>query len=144
MVQLRQSRVIRSRESIVVPTWTGKSGAAEAPSSVRQKFGSTVNTQLVGGSRPSEGLSNSEGRKLSLDAGEDTGKALTSSELLARIRGNQERAVGDGIEQQFGQASRSIRRANIANNSTVKSSNLFWFRGSILDVTDVLLYIHTI
>ncbi|KAK1359613.1 hypothetical protein POM88_044087 [Heracleum sosnowskyi] len=92
MVQLRQSRVIRSRESIVVPTWTGKSGAAGAPSSVRQKFG--------------------------------IGKALTSSELLARIRGNQERAVGDGIEQQFGQASSSTGRANIANNSTVKSSNL--------------------
>lgn len=121
---LRQSRVIRSRESIAVPTWTGKSGAAGAPSSVRQKFGSTVNTQLVGSSRPSEGLLNSEGRKLSLAAGAASGKALTSSELLARIRGNQERAAGDGIEQQFGLASSSTGRANLANNSAVKSSNL--------------------
>ncbi|KAK1365046.1 hypothetical protein POM88_040607 [Heracleum sosnowskyi] len=83
-----------------------------------------MGNELVGGSRPSEGLSNSEGRKLSFAAGAGTGKSLTSSELLARIRGNQERTVGDGIEQQFSQASNSTRRANIANNSTVKSSNL--------------------
>ncbi|KAL8146962.1 protein CHROMATIN REMODELING 8 [Apium graveolens] len=129
---LRQSRVIRSRESIAVPTWTGKSGAAGAPSSVRQKFGSTVNTQLVGSSRPSEGLLNSEGRKLSLSAGAANGKALTSSELLARIRGNQERAAGDGIEQQFGQASSSTGRANFGNNSAVKSSNLSGVQPEVL------------
>nr|KYP74161.1 DNA repair protein rhp26 [Cajanus cajan] len=40
---LRQSRMLRSHESISVPTWTGRSGAAGAPSSVRRKFGSTVN-----------------------------------------------------------------------------------------------------
>lgn len=129
---LRQSRVIRSRESIAVPTWTGKSGAAGAPSSVRQKFGSTVSTPLVGSSRSSEGLLNSEGRKLSLAAGAATGKALTSSELLARIRGNQERAVGDGIEQQFGLASSSTGRANFANNSTVRSSNLSGVQPEVL------------
>lgn len=129
---LRQSRVIRSRTSIAVPTWTGRSGAAGAPSSVRQKFGSTVNTQLTGSSRPSEGLPNSEGRKLSLSAGAATSKALTSSELLARIRGNQERAVGDGIEQQFGLASSSTGRANSANNRTVKTPNLSGVQPEVL------------
>ncbi|KAA8543382.1 hypothetical protein F0562_021123 [Nyssa sinensis] len=78
---LRQSRMLRSQESISIPTWTGKSGAAGAPSSVRRKFGST--------------------------SGASAGKALSSAELLARIRGNQERAVGDGLEQQFGLASGS-------------------------------------
>ncbi|GFZ17692.1 chromatin remodeling 8 [Actinidia rufa] len=42
--------------------------------------------------------------------GASAGKALSSAELLARIRGNQERAVGDGIEHQFGLASSPISR----------------------------------
>ncbi|CBI37137.3 unnamed protein product, partial [Vitis vinifera] len=42
---LRQSQMLRSRESISVPTWTGRSGAAGAPSSVSRKFGSTVSSQ---------------------------------------------------------------------------------------------------
>ncbi|KAL1816777.1 hypothetical protein ACET3Z_019351 [Daucus carota] len=127
---LRQSRVIRSRESIAVPTWTGRSGAAGAPSSARQKFGSTVNTKLIGSSRPSEGLPNSEGRYLSLAAGAATGKALTSSELLAKIRGNQERAIGDGIEQQFGMASSST--GSSANDRKMKSSNLSGVQPEVL------------
>lgn len=127
---LRQSRVIRSRESIAVPTWTGRSGAAGAPSSARQKFGSTVNTKLIGSSRPSEGLPNSEGRNLSLAAGAATGKALTSSELLAKIRGNQERAIGDGIEQQFGMASSST--GSSANDRKMKSSNLSGVQPEVL------------
>ncbi|KAH9625999.1 hypothetical protein KSS87_016812 [Heliosperma pusillum] len=96
---LRQSRMLRSKESISIPTWTGKSGAAGAPSSVRQKFGSTLNSQLVNKSRlepdtPKHGSH-------SLAAGAASGKALSSADLLARIRGNQATAVGDGLEHQF-------------------------------------------
>lgn len=109
---LRQSRMIRSRESIAVPTWTGKSGAAGAPSSARKKFGSTVNPQLISKPKPAK-ESNGFG------VGASAGKALSSSELLARIRGTQERAVGDGLEQQFGLASSS---AGSSVNRPVKSS----------------------
>lgn len=109
---LRQSRMIRSRESIAVPTWTGKSGAAGAPSTARKKFGSTVNPQLISKPKPSK-ESNGFG------VGASAGKALSSSELLARIRGTQERAVGDGLEQQFGLASSS---AGSSVNQPVKSS----------------------
>lgn len=121
---LRQSRMLRSRESIAVPTWTGRSGAAGAPSSVRKKFGSTVNTQLTVSSRPPEQMPNNpESRSNGLAAGATAGKALSSSELLARIRGNQERAVSDGLEQQFGIASSSISRASSADNGPVRSSH---------------------
>lgn len=91
---LRQSRMLRSRESITVPTWTGKSGAAGAPSSVRRKFGSAINTQLVSSSKASE-VSNG------VSAGISAGKALSSAELLARLKRNQERADIDGLEHQF-------------------------------------------
>lgn len=99
---LRQSRMLRSRENISVPTWTGKSGTAGAPSSVRQKFGSTVNSKLINGSKPSDessrnGTSNLNG----IAAGASAGKALTSAELLSKIRGNQERAISVGIDYQF-------------------------------------------
>lgn len=121
---LRQSRMLRSRESIAVPTWTGRSGAAGAPTSVRKKFGSTVNTQLTGSSRPPEQLPNNvESRSSGLAAGATAGKALSSSELLARIRGNQERAVGDGLEQQFGLASSSAGRSSSVNIGPVRSSS---------------------
>ncbi|KAL8523142.1 hypothetical protein ACS0TY_013205 [Phlomoides rotata] len=92
---LRQSRMLRSRESITVPTWTGKSGAAGAPSSVRRKFGSTINSQLVRTSKPSEEVSNG------VSAGISSGKALSSAEILARLKRNQERADIDGLEHQF-------------------------------------------
>jgi DNA excision repair protein ERCC-6 len=103
---LRHSRALRSRESISVPTWTGKSGAAGAPSSIRRKFGSTVNPQLVTTTtttiKVKEELHDDQGRKTNgIAVGASAGKALSSSELLARIRGNQERAIGDGIEQQM-------------------------------------------
>ncbi|XP_021770158.1 protein CHROMATIN REMODELING 8-like isoform X2 [Chenopodium quinoa] len=106
---LRQSRMLRSRENISVPTWTGKSGAAGAPSSVRRTFGSTVNSQLVRNSR-----SEDEAPKTGTNgfvAGAASGKALSSSELLAKIRGNQASAVGDGLEHQFSLASSSANRA---------------------------------
>ncbi|KAK6120027.1 hypothetical protein DH2020_046228 [Rehmannia glutinosa] len=95
---LRQSRMLRSRESITVPTWTGRSGAAGAPSSVKRKFGSTINSQLVTTSRPSEEVQN---RQNGFAAGASSGKALSSAELLAKLKGNQDRAVSDGLEHQF-------------------------------------------
>ena len=105
---LRESRMLRSRESFAVPTWTGRSGAAGAPSSVRRKFGSAVNTQLVSSPKPSEG---SSGRPPGFAAaGASTGKALSSAELLARIRGTQERAVGDALKQDLDLASGSGQR----------------------------------
>lgn len=99
---LRQSRMLRSKESISVPTWTGKSGAAGAPSSVRRTFGSTVNSQLVRNSRSSEEGAPKNGTTNGFVAGAPSGKALSSAELLAKIRGNRASAVGDGLEHQFG------------------------------------------
>ncbi|CAD5171316.1 unnamed protein product [Musa acuminata subsp. malaccensis] len=101
---LRESRMLRSRESFAVPTWTGRAGAAGAPSSTRNRFGSTLNTQLLGPGKPSEG---SASRPPGFSAGASTGKALSSVELLARIRGTQERAVSDALEQDLDLASTS-------------------------------------
>lgn len=107
---LRQSRMLRSRDDISIPTWTGRSGSAGAPLSVRQKFGSTVNSQLTNkSSKPSEGTASSETRQTSgFAAGASAGRALSSADLLARIRGNQERAVGNGLEDQVDGASSSL------------------------------------
>lgn len=96
---LRESRMLRSRESFATPTWTGRSGAAGAPSSVPRKFGSAVNTQLLG---------SSSGK---LAAGVSTGKTLSSAELVARIQRRQERAIGDAVEQDLGLASTSSGRS---------------------------------
>ncbi|KAL6580525.1 hypothetical protein OROMI_008549 [Orobanche minor] len=92
---LRQSRMLRSRESILVPTWTDKSGAAGAPSSLRRKFGSTINSQLVNTSKASEEVSNGISARIS------SGKALSSAELLARLKRNQEKTDIDRLEHQF-------------------------------------------
>lgn len=107
---LRQSRMLRSRDDISIPTWTGRSGSAGAPLSVRQKFGSTVNSQLTNkSSKPSEGTASSETTQTSgFTAGASAGRALSSADLLARIRGNQERAVGNGLEHQVDGASSSL------------------------------------
>lgn len=107
---LRQSRMLRSRDDISIPTWTGRSGSAGAPLSVRQKFGSTVNSQLTTkSSKPSEGTAASETTQTSgFTAGASAGRALSSADLLARIRGNQERAVGNGLEHQVDGASSSL------------------------------------
>lgn len=114
---LRQSRMLRSRDDISVPTWTGKSGSAGAPSSVRRKFGSTLNSQLI---KPLDGSSsNKTGEFISLSTGASAGKVLSSSELLARIRGNQENAVGAGLERLFEVASSS---ANVARSSDTRTS----------------------
>lgn len=115
---LRQSRMLRSRENISVPTWTGKSGTAGAPSSVRRKFGSTVNSKLVNIFKPSDESSrNGTSNTNSVAAGASAGKALSSAELIARIRGNQERAAGAGIDHQFGNASTANRGKSAKNLS---------------------------
>ncbi|PON81759.1 Protein CHROMATIN REMODELING [Trema orientale] len=120
---LRQSRMLRSRENISVPTWTGKSGTAGAPSSVRQKFGSTVNSKLINGSKPSDESSRNGTSSLNgIAAGASAGKALSSAELLARIRGNQERAAGVGIEHQFGVASSNLNRGKSVDVGSSRSS----------------------
>ncbi|XP_008791071.2 DNA excision repair protein CSB [Phoenix dactylifera] len=111
---LRESRRLRSRDSFSVPTWTGRSGAAGAPSSVCRKFGSSVNTQLLGPSKPSQG---SASRPPGLAAGASTGKALSSAELLARIHGTQERAVDDALEQDLDLASSLNQRARIPEDT---------------------------
>jgi DNA excision repair protein ERCC-6 len=103
---LRQSRMLRSRDSISVPTWTGKSGTAGAPSSMRQKFGSTMNSQLTNNTKSLNELSSNGTNSINgIAAGASAGKALSSAELLARIRSTQERAVGAGLEQQLASSS---------------------------------------
>ncbi|CAA2934044.1 CHROMATIN REMODELING 8 [Olea europaea subsp. europaea] len=130
---LRQSRILRNQESITVPTWTGKSGAAGGPPSVRRKFGSTVNSQLVTNSRPLEDVPNNEAsRPYQITAGTSSGKALSSTELLAKIRQNQETAVGDGLEHQFGMASTSGGRERSASNGPSRSSNTFGSQPEVL------------
>ncbi|XP_028767590.1 protein CHROMATIN REMODELING 8 [Neltuma alba] len=117
---LRQSRKLRSRDSIAVPTWTGRSGSAGAPSSFRQKFGSTVNSQLVRNCKESDELTGDGSRKLNGSAaGASVGKALSSAELLARIRGNQEKAIGVGLEHHLGTA---VNPSNQARSVDVGSS----------------------
>lgn len=112
---LRQSRMLRSRDNVSVPTWTGKSGAAGAPSSVRKKFGSTLNTQLL--KQSSESSSNG------IAAGAAAGKTLSSAELLSRIRGNKESAIGAGLEHPSGSASSSINGVSRTKiNGTSRSS----------------------
>ncbi|KAE9460643.1 hypothetical protein C3L33_07394, partial [Rhododendron williamsianum] len=114
---LRQSRILRRRESVSVPTWTGKAGAAGAPSSLPRKFGSTVNSQLTTNSKPME-----ESSSNGIAAGASAGKALSSAELLARIRKTQERAVGDVIEHQFSAGSSSGGRERDANGTISRST----------------------
>ncbi|XP_062080234.1 protein CHROMATIN REMODELING 8 [Humulus lupulus] len=119
---LRQSRMLRSRENISVPTWTGKSGTAGAPSSVRHKFGSTVNSKLINSSKSSNESSRTGTNNLNgISAGASGGKALSSAELLARIRGNQASAAGAGIEHQLSTAS-NVNRGKSADVGPSRSS----------------------
>lgn len=99
---LRQSRMLRSRESISVPTWTGRSGCAGAPSSVRRRFGSTVNSRLTTADKSST-------VKNGISAGLSSGKAPSSAELLNKIRGSREQAIGVGLEQTQSSLSSSSR-----------------------------------
>ncbi|KZV22901.1 DNA repair protein rhp26-like [Dorcoceras hygrometricum] len=121
---LRQSRMLRSLDSITVPTWTGKSGSAGAPLSSRGKFGSTVNSRLVSTSKPTEEVPiTKSSRPNGFVAGALSGKALSSAELLERIKGNQEQAINDGIEHQIRLASSTTRREQSSGNGTSRSSN---------------------
>ncbi|XP_022155595.1 protein CHROMATIN REMODELING 8-like isoform X2 [Momordica charantia] len=124
---LRQSRMLRSNESISVPTWTGKAGTAGAPSSMRWKFGSTTNTQVTSNSKSSDEVSRNGASHLNgYAAGASSGKALSSAELLAKIRGNQERAISAGLEHQV-QPSTSSTRNNVRGagvGSSRSSKNL--------------------
>lgn len=129
---LRQSRMLRSRENVAVPTWTGKSGAAGGPSSVKRKFGSTVNPQLTS-KLSEESLNDSASRANAFAAGASAGKALSSAELLARIRGNQEKAVSDGLVHQFGMsASTSNGRAGSLNNGHRSASSSYVVQPEVL------------
>ncbi|QCE06707.1 protein CHROMATIN REMODELING 8 [Vigna unguiculata] len=118
---LRQSRMLRSHDSVSVPTWTGRSGTAGAPSSVRRKFGSTVNPLLVNKSKGTTKLNG-------FAAGASAGKALSSVELLAQIRGNQEKAIGAGLEHQSSMLSSSTNQARSldvrSSRATASSSGL--------------------
>lgn len=120
---LRQSRMLRSRDSIAVPTWTGRSGAAGAPSSVRRKFGSTLNTQLVSSSQPSSEGSNSSRVQQTLQVGALHGKALSSAELLAKIRGTREGAASDALEHQLSLGPGSSQRPGSSENGRASSSS---------------------
>ncbi|CAN0886023.1 Protein CHROMATIN REMODELING 8 [Linum grandiflorum] len=118
---LRQSRVIRSRESISVPTWTGKSGCAGAPSTVRQKFGSTLSSRLIKSANDSS--TNKTSSTLNgVAAGASAGKALSSAQLLAKIRGNQERAAGAAVHQVPASSSRSQGSGTSSRGSQNASS----------------------
>ncbi|KAI4364090.1 hypothetical protein MLD38_020227 [Melastoma candidum] len=102
---LRQSRMLRSRESVAVPTWTGKSGVAGAPSNARQKFGSTVSSRLVNSNHGKPDDLSSNGNRNGIAAGVSAGRALSSSELIARIKGTQESAAGAAVESHLGSTS---------------------------------------
>lgn len=118
---LRESRMLRARESFAVPTWTGRSGAAGAPSSARSRFGSTFNTQLLSPTKPTEA---STSRPNGFSAGAMAGKALSSAELLAKIRGTQETAITDALEQDLDLASSfSNQSRNPESSRSTKSSN---------------------
>jgi DNA excision repair protein ERCC-6 len=94
-----QSRMQRSGDSIAVPTWTGRSGAAGAPVAVRRRFGSTPNARVLSSSSTSQDSSGSGIGGLSQAgagiAGSSAG-SMSSREVLARLR---DRAgIGTGIE----------------------------------------------
>nr|GLL33206.1 protein CHROMATIN REMODELING 8 [Ipomoea trifida] len=120
---LRQSRMLRSQESVAIPTWTGRSGTAGAPSSVKKKFGSTLNPQLVTSSKPLEESSMISSRRNGIAAGASAGKALSSAELLAKIRGTLEKAISDGLEHQLNSGSSSNSRTRPAENGASRPSH---------------------
>ncbi|CAA7390510.1 unnamed protein product [Spirodela intermedia] len=107
---LRRSRMLRSRDGVAVPTWTGRSGAAGAPPSVRRKFGGATNPRL----RPSAAAA-------PLPSGTQpglAGRALSSADLLARIRGTQEEAAREGFRNQSPPPSSSSRRSPAGSSSS--------------------------
>ncbi|KAG5097841.1 hypothetical protein JHK82_047695 [Glycine max] len=139
---LRQSRMLRSHDSVSVPTWTGRSGTAGAPSSVKRKFGSTVNPQLVNNSKASDELPNKGTNKINgfAAAGASAGKALSSAELLAQIRGNQEKAIGAGLEHQFGVSSSSTNQPRSGDVRSSRATENSSVQPEVLIRKSVLLY----
>lgn len=109
---IRQSRMIRASDDVAVPTWTGRHGEAGAPSNVRRKFGSTTNSRLVArstavtvssaqtGSVQNVRTDVSSNARFSagVAAGSGVGRALTSSDVLNRMRERNMGAIGAGME----------------------------------------------
>eukprot|EP00850_Spirogloea_muscicola_P014056 SM000098S25136 [mRNA] locus=s98:436376:442665:+ [translate_table: standard] len=81
---LRRSRLARASDNVALPTWTGRSGAAGGPSTVRQRFGAVTHSQLAAGTRQQADVGS--GPMVGSAAGTSAGRALTSAELLARVR----------------------------------------------------------
>lgn len=115
---LRQSRMIRSQDSFSTPTWTGKCGAAGGPSSVRRKFGSRVKSNIFGSSKQSSDQS-SQPPGFQVGTAKDN-STLSSAQLLARIKGNREKAVCDGFDQQLGSSSSCSRSEPLNKNIIVQ------------------------
>lgn len=140
---LRQSRMLRSNDSISIPTWTGKAGTAGAPSSVRRKFGSTVNPLVNNNSKSSDEVSRNGTSHLNgyAAAGTSCGKALSSAELLAKIRGNQERAINAGLEHQSTPSSSSNNVRAAGAGSSRSSKNLSVVQPEVL-ICQICTFIH--
>lgn len=71
---LLQSRMQRGNDSVAVPTWTGRSGAAGAPAPLRRRFGAATNSAAA-----------AQGGQAGVAPA-----ALSSSALLARLRSTQQ------------------------------------------------------
>ncbi|KAA0038015.1 protein CHROMATIN REMODELING 8 isoform X1 [Cucumis melo var. makuwa] len=141
---LRQSRILRSNESFSVPTWTGKAGTAGAPSSVRRKFGSTINSLVTNNSKSSNEVSKNGTIHLNGHAaGTSCGKALSSADLLAKIRGNQERAISAGLERQSTPSTSSTNNVRTVGVSYSRSSskNLSVVQPEVL-IRQICTFIH--
>lgn len=101
-----QSRLQRRGDNVAVPTWTGRSGAAGAPVAVRRRFGSTMNSRFTASSTSgSNQVGSSAGgssRPEALVAGVGNGSAMSSTDVLARIRGRVVSGVGSASPNTYG------------------------------------------
>lgn len=125
--------MLRSNESISVPTWTGRAGTAGAPSSVRRKFGSTVNSLINSNSKSlDEASRNGTSHLNGYAAGASSGKALSSAQLLTKIRGNQEKAFSAGLEHQPASSSTPNIVRGAGASSSRSSKNLSGVQPEVL------------
>ncbi|KAL2650118.1 hypothetical protein R1flu_018246 [Riccia fluitans] len=104
---LLESRRIRSSDDISVPTWTGRSGEAGAPSSVRRRFGSTTNSRLANRAVAASAMVQTTVTQVARNVGTSSsavfagvaaagvGRALSSSDVLRRMRERQSAAGMD-------------------------------------------------
>lgn len=104
---LRDSYMLRSRESFAVPTWTGNAGSAGASTLSHRRFGSTVNHHVV-----STTTSSLASFSVGAGVGAANGRAPSSSELLNRIRGTHASAASDALERDL-----EVRRGGIGSGS---------------------------